>query len=178
MWFFVLVFLLWPLIEIGGFIAVGRAIGILPTLLAILASGVVGAALLRFEGVRVLRQTVAALQSGKRPDVVLAHAGLTALGGLLLLLPCFFSDFVGLALFLPPVRSGLIAFLSWVLGPVVVVETRTGRAAGPGVVDLEPGEWRRGATAGIEPPSLAAPERDREDGRGAGRDDGRGGPAA
>lgn len=172
MWFFPLAFLLWPLIEIGGFIAVGKAIGILPTLAAIIASGVLGALLLRFEGVRVLRRTLEALQSGRRPDVALAHAALTAFGGLLLLLPGFFSDLVGIALFLPPVRSGVIALFSWMMGPVVVVETRT-RSTGPGVVDLEPGEWRRERDDAPQP-ALGRPDDDagpegRGDGAGSGR---------
>jgi UPF0716 protein FxsA len=158
MWFFPLAFLLWPLIEIGGFIAVGKAIGVLPTLAAIVVSGVLGAVLLRVEGVRVLRQTLAALQSGKRPDRALAHAGLTALGGLLLLLPGFFSDIIGLALFLPPVRAVVITLFAWMMGPVVVIETRTqsGRTA---VVDLDPGEWHRRETPETPPPALGQTRR-------------------
>lgn len=160
MWFFPLAFLLWPLIEIGGFIAVGKAIGIIPTLGAIVLSGVVGALLLRFEGVRVLQQSFAALQSGKRPDRALAHAGLVALGGVLLVLPGFFSDLIGIALFLPPVRSGIMALFSWMMGPIVVVETRM-HGGGPSVVDLEPDEWRRHEpSARAEPPVLGRPATD------------------
>lgn len=174
MWFFPLAFLLWPLIEIGGFIAVGKAIGILPTLAAIVLSAILGGLLLRFEGVRILRQTVTALQSGKRPDIALAHAALAAFGGLLLLLPGFFSDIVGIALFLPPVRSGVIALFSWLMGPVVVVETRT-RSSGPTVVDLEPDEWRRERDRDDAPVALGGPQeiepgnptRDRRDGGGS-----------
>lgn len=170
MWFFPLAFLLWPLIEIGGFIAVGKAIGILPTLGAIVLSAIIGGLLLRFEGVRILRQTLTALQSGKRPDIALAHAALAAFGGLLLLLPGFFSDIVGIALFLPPVRSAVIALFSWMMGPVVIVETRS---SGPTVVDLEPDEWRRERDRDEAPVALGAPQDngatdDRRDGGSSG----------
>lgn len=160
MWFFPLIFLLWPLMEIGGFIAVGRAIGILPTLALLILSGIAGALLLRFEGVRVLRQTMLALQSGKRPDLALAHAGLTALGGVLLILPGFFSDILGIALFLRPVRSAVIALFAWMMGPFVVVETRTETRTrgGADVVDLEPDQWQRHETAETPPRALGGPD--------------------
>lgn len=162
MWFFPLIFLLWPLMEIGGFIAVGRAIGILPTLALLILSGIAGALLLRFEGLRVLRQTMLGLQSGKRPDLALAHAGLTALGGVLLILPGFFSDIVGIALFLRPVRSAVIALFAWMMGPFVVVETRTETRTrgGVGVVDLEPDEWQRHETGAMPPRALGGPDED------------------
>jgi UPF0716 protein FxsA len=145
MWFVPALFLLWPFIEIAGFIAVGQTIGILPTIAAIILSSMVGAALLRIEGIRVLRQVFAELQGGRKPDVAIAHAGLVALGGALLVLPGFVSDVIGILLFLKPFRSAVIAFAAWVAGPYVEIRTSyRGDFRGanqPGVVDLDPADW-------------------------------------
>jgi UPF0716 protein FxsA len=140
MWFVPALFLLWPFIEIAGFIAVGQSIGVLPTLAAIVLTSMIGMALLRFEGLRVLRQAFTALQSGQKPDVALAHAALVAFGGVLLVVPGFVSDILGILLFLKPFRSALIAFFAWVAGPYVEIRTSY-RSNGPGVVDLDPADW-------------------------------------
>jgi UPF0716 protein FxsA len=159
--FFLALMALWSFLEIAGLIAVGRLIGIAPTIALMVLSGLLGGMLLRVVGIRVLMETVAALQTGKRPDLALAHAGLTAFGGFLLILPGFVSDVVGLALFLKPVRSAVIAVVAWMIGPVVVVRTETS-ARRTTVVDLDPDEWRHGGrdarppTAG--PARLSAPD--------------------
>ena len=108
--------LLWPLLEIGLFVVVGGAIGLWPTLAVVLGTGVLGVALIRWQGRGVLRD----LQQNGAVDPIspIAHGALILLGGFLLILPGFFTDVLGLMLMIPLVRRGLIA----ALGPRIQVQ--------------------------------------------------------
>lgn len=133
----VVALLAWPFVEIATFIAVGREIGILRTLGLMVATSLLGALLLRVQGVAALRQLKAATEGRADPAASIGHAALIALGGVFLLLPGFASDVFGVLMFVPPVRSALIAAITR-NARVTVVRSRT-RA---GVVDLEREEWR------------------------------------
>ena len=100
----VLLFLL-PLIEIAGFVLVGRQIGVLPTLGLIIAAGFVGAALLRHQGFGIMNRIRSEVQAGRDPSRDLAHGVMVLAAGVLLLIPGFFTDIVGILLFLPPIRD-------------------------------------------------------------------------
>lgn len=108
--------LLWPLLEIGLFVVVGGAIGLWPTLAVVLGTGVLGVALIRWQGMGVLRD----LQQNGAVDPIspIAHGALILLGGFLLILPGFFTDVLGLMLMIPLLRRGLIA----ALGPRIQVQ--------------------------------------------------------
>lgn len=108
--------LLWPLLEIGLFVVVGGAIGLWPTLAVVLCTGVLGVALMRWQGMGVLRD----LQQNGAVDPIspIAHGALILLGGFLLILPGFFTDVLGLLMMIPLVRRGLIA----ALGPRIQVQ--------------------------------------------------------
>ena len=100
----------WSLVEIALFVTVGSWIGVLGTLLIVLGSGVAGVAILRRQGTR-LGQTVRANMGAMRdPMTPVAHAGLIGLAAALLILPGFLTDMIGLALLVPPVRRGIIAW--------------------------------------------------------------------
>lgn len=96
--------LLLPIVEILGIILVGNWVGALPTLLALLVTGIVGALLIRREGRRTYRSLQSASRGGGRISVDLADSGLVLLAGLLLLVPGFLSDVAGLLLLIPAVR--------------------------------------------------------------------------
>lgn len=115
MWVFALL-LLWPLLEIGLFVVVGGAIGLWPTLAVVLGTGVLGVALIRWQGMGALRD----LQQNGAVDPIspIAHGALILLGGFLLILPGFFTDVLGLMLMIPLLRRGLIA----ALGPRIQVQ--------------------------------------------------------
>ena len=108
--------LLWPLLEIGLFVVVGGAIGLWPTLAVVLGTGILGVALIRWQGMGVLRD----LQQNGAVDPIspIAHGALILLGGFLLILPGFFTDVLGLMLMIPLLRRGLIA----ALGPRIQVQ--------------------------------------------------------
>jgi UPF0716 protein FxsA len=105
-----LLLLVVPVIEIALFIQVGGAIGVWPTIGLVLLSAAVGAALLRAQGLSVLGQVQARLRAGEDPGPALAHGALILVAGLMLLTPGFFTDALGLALLVPPLRAAVIRF--------------------------------------------------------------------
>lgn len=110
MWVFAL-FLAVPLIEIALFVTVGGWLTLWPTLAIVLATGVLGAFLVRWQGMGVLRDIQAAGGTGD-PLSPLAHGALILIGGFMLMLPGFFTDTLGFLLMIPPLRRVLIGFLA------------------------------------------------------------------
>lgn len=101
-----------PMIEIGLFIQVGGVIGLWPTLLVVVATAVAGTALLRHQGLSTLARLQQSLNQGEMPlDTVFEGFCLLAAGALLLT-PGFFTDALGFALFMPPVRTLLRRLLA------------------------------------------------------------------
>jgi len=94
-----------PLVELYVLIQVGQLLGIVPTLLLLLAMSLLGGYLLRREGAKTWRAFRAALQSGRVPAAEVADGALVLLGGALLLTPGFATDLFGLACVLPPSRA-------------------------------------------------------------------------
>jgi UPF0716 protein FxsA len=135
--------LLLPLIEIALFVAVGQAIGLLPTLLGVILTGVIGALVLRWQGTAALRELQARLQRGEMPARAMGDTMLIGLGGLLLLLPGYFTDLVGLLLLLPWTRELIYRLLARNL-KVVEVTTSYRRADQPDLIDLDRTDWRDG----------------------------------
>lgn len=123
-----LLILLTPFIEIAGFIWVGGMIGIFPTFAAIILTMLLGAAIIRWQGMGLVLDSRAMMARGEIPAKNFASSMMLAIAGLLLLIPGFFTDAIGFALLLPPVRSALFWLLSRNL--VVVSTYRPAEPAG------------------------------------------------
>ncbi|MDR0779175.1 MAG: FxsA family protein [Pseudomonadales bacterium] len=106
-----LLLLLAPIVELWFIIVVGRAIGALPAIALLFLGGIAGVALLRKQSFSTLTRAQSRLKQGEAPTQELAEGVLLALAGLLLLLPGFLSDIVGLALVVPPLRRALVHWL-------------------------------------------------------------------
>ena len=100
-----LLFIVVPLVELYVIIQVGGAIGIVPTLLILLADSILGSLLLRSQGRAAWRRFTAATQSGRVPHREALDGALVIFGGALLLTPGFLTDVVGLLLLFPPTRA-------------------------------------------------------------------------
>lgn len=100
-----------PVVEIALFIQSAHWIGILPTIALAIGAGILGMALLRRQGLEVLLRTRAQMDRGEAPVGEVFDGVCLALAGVLLVLPGFFSDFIALALLLPPVRMALRGLL-------------------------------------------------------------------
>ena len=102
------IFLLWPLAEIALFVTLGGRIGLAATLLVIVATAMLGMAVLRSSGVRSAREVQHGMRImggglGQAADQVLLM-----LAGLLLVLPGFLTDILGGLLLIAPLRRAVI----------------------------------------------------------------------
>jgi UPF0716 protein FxsA len=91
-------------VEIVLFVLVARWLGVGPTVLLVLATSLLGGWLLRSAGLRAWRGLRAAATAGRPPGQEVSQGLLGLLSGLLLVLPGFLTDVLGLALLAPPVR--------------------------------------------------------------------------
>lgn len=132
MWLLI-AFIAVPLIEIGLFIQVGGAIGLWPTLLIVLLTAIIGTYLVRAQGRQALAQLQASFSNLRDPSEPLAHGAMILFAGALLLTPGFFTDAVGLALLLPPVRDFVFRQLRQKMRDRVHFATH--RQTGPQTVD-------------------------------------------
>ncbi len=107
MWLLVF-FIAVPLIEIALFIQVGGIIGLWPTLGVVVLTAIVGAYLVRSQGLTELERLRSSLSELSDPAEPLAHGAMILFAGALLLTPGFFTDTVGLALLIRPVRAWIL----------------------------------------------------------------------
>lgn len=111
-----LLFTIVPLVELALLIWIGgETVWWFPVLM-VLASGVAGAALARWQGWRALQRIREELQQGRLPTDALVDGVLILVAGLLLITPGVLTDALGFALLLPVTRRGMkrgvVAWLS------------------------------------------------------------------
>ena len=104
-----------PIAEIAVFIQAGERFGLWPTLGLIILTALLGATLLRFQGLRTLHRVQESLSHGQMPIGEVFNGLCLLIAGALLLTPGFLTDGFGFALFVPGIRqaigSGLAKFL-------------------------------------------------------------------
>jgi UPF0716 protein FxsA len=128
-----------PILEIAVFIQAGDLFGLWPTLGVVILTAIVGATLLRAQGLATLERARYSLDRGEIP-VEEVFTGLCLLvAGALLLTPGFVTDSLGLLLFVPPVRH--------VIGHLVLTRLARGR----------------GTRARVNGEEVVAPRRERGD---------------
>lgn len=145
-----------PLAEIATFVLVGSKIGVLPTIGLVIVTAIAGATLLRVQGLGTLARIRAQMDRGEMPGRDLVHGLMIMVAGVLLLMPGFITDTLGLLLFIPAIRDRVWRlmrdrilftvqaqpFRSW--GP----EQGSGHGAGPGsgprrTIELDSGDFSR-----------------------------------
>jgi UPF0716 protein FxsA len=103
--FLVVIFILVPIAELYVIIKVGEAIGLVPTLVLLLADALLGSLLLRYQGRAAWIRFNRALAEGRVPHKEVFDGVLVITGGALLLTPGFLTDIVGLIFLIPPTRA-------------------------------------------------------------------------
>ena len=106
--FFLFLLLLFPVIELAVLIQVGSAIGVLPTLLLVIGTAILGSVLLRVAGLATAWRARERLARGELPEQEMLEGLLIAVGGGLLLLPGFISDVFGALCLIPFTRRLLV----------------------------------------------------------------------
>jgi len=132
-----LAFVVVPVAELALIIGVGREIGLVPTLVLLLADAVLGSLLARSQGRIAWRRFAEALQAGRPPAREVLDGALVLVGGALLLTPGFLTDVVGILFLLPPTRAVARRILLRRLAQRMVTSMTTPRrgadgARGPG----------------------------------------------
>ena len=102
---FVIVFIVVPVVELWLILQVGELIGVVPTILLLIADSLLGSWLVRSQGGSIWRRFRGAVDNGRIPANEAIDGFLVILGGTLLLVPGFLSDIVGLTFVLPPTRK-------------------------------------------------------------------------
>lgn len=124
-----------PLMELAVFVAVAMAIGFGPAFGLILLGSIAGMMLLRHSGGSHISRLRVAVSGGNFSALQAdAAGGFILLAGVLLLIPGFITDVIGLAILVPPLRRALFGLAGL---------RREAARAPDGVVDLEPEQWRR-----------------------------------
>lgn len=106
--FLLILFLVVPLAEIYLLIEIGQVIGAPWTIFAVVFTAVVGAALVRAQGVATVQRIQANLREGVVPAVELMEGACLLLAGALLLTPGFVTDAFGGLCLIPPLRRAVI----------------------------------------------------------------------
>ncbi|MDF7679958.1 membrane protein FxsA [Enterobacteriaceae bacterium ESL0689] len=101
---FVVVFLYFY-IELSIFVLVAHELGVLLTLLLVILSSVIGIVLVRNQGFKNLLLMQKKMAAGESPAAEMIKSVSLVIAGMLLLLPGFFTDLLGLLLLLPPVQK-------------------------------------------------------------------------
>jgi UPF0716 protein FxsA len=102
-----LLFVAVPLLELYLLVRMGEWVGLLPTIALVVATGILGAALARLEGLRTLKRFRAALAAGRPPHRELVEGLLVLIAGAVLLTPGLLTDLTGFLLLVPPVRRAV-----------------------------------------------------------------------
>lgn len=109
--YLLLAFLLVPLIEIALFIQVGGAIGLWPTLAIVILTAIAGTMLVRQQGRHAIANLQRSFSDLQDPTKPLADGAMILFSGALLLTPGFFTDALGFALLMPPVRQAVYDYI-------------------------------------------------------------------
>ena len=101
-----------PLIEIYLFIKIGGQIGAFNTISLILITAVVGVIYARYEGFNTLRSGISQLVRNEVPIYEIISGAAITFAALLLIIPGFATDLIGLVLIFPPTRKLLMSSFS------------------------------------------------------------------
>ncbi|HEY8082095.1 MAG TPA: FxsA family protein [Solirubrobacterales bacterium] len=137
----VALFIVVPIVELYLIIQVGQAIGVVPTLVLLLADAILGSLLLRQQGRSAWQRFNTALNERRFPAQEVADGLMIAVGGTLLLTPGFVTDIFGLLLLIPPTRAVMRRLLRGFLGKrflVVNIGSRVAGGPGPSAGDPRP----------------------------------------
>jgi UPF0716 protein FxsA len=111
-----ILFIAMPFIEIALLIKLGDFLGFWPTIGIVVVTAIVGANVLRAQGLATMQRVSQSIASGKPPIQPMVDGFFLAISGAFLLTPGVITDAIGLLLLVPPVRH---AIARWGFGRMV-----------------------------------------------------------
>ena len=152
-----LLILVVPVIELAVIIWVGQSIGYVETVGLLILVSIVGAVLLKREGVATWKRLQATLRRGEMPTDEVTDGAFILFGGALLLTPGFVTDLVGLSFIFKPTRAAMKGAARKLLGAVALKRFGVAGAAasaGRKVYNAQVTNSRRKVGASSDPASL------------------------
>ena len=101
-----------PILEIYLFIKIGAKIGAFNTILLILITAVLGVSYAKFEGINTLKSATKNLINNLIPIYEIISGAALAIASILLILPGFATDIIGIVLIIPFTRKLIIKLFS------------------------------------------------------------------
>ena len=101
----ILVILLIPIIEIYLFIKIGSQIGAFNTISLIFITAIIGLYYAKYEGLNTLRSAIKQIIQNEIPIYEIISGAALALAALLMILPGFLTDIIGLLIIFPWTRK-------------------------------------------------------------------------
>jgi UPF0716 protein FxsA len=148
-----------PFLEIAVMVQVAQWIGVLDMFGLLILVSIMGLVVVKHQGTGAWRRIRAELQMGRVPGAELVDGALVLLAGVLLVIPGFVTDAIGVLLLIPPVRHVVRVAASRRFRGRVAVATRprvdASRHSAGDVIDVE-GAARRAPARDypeLEPPS-------------------------
>ena len=122
-----------PLVELYVIIQVAQVIGPWQTIALLVVESLIGAWLLKRQGLSVLQRVSVAVEEGRVPSRELVDGLLLLVAGALMLAPGFVGDLIGWLLLLPPTRAVIRVPIMrrFARGGFAGLGTRFGSAGGP-----------------------------------------------
>tara|TARA_Y100000996_G_scaffold407756_1_gene385772 strand:- start:932 stop:1351 length:420 start_codon:yes stop_codon:yes gene_type:complete len=108
---FFLVFIGLPALEIFIMIKIGGHVGALNTIILILLTAVIGIYFAKIQGIQTLKSGIFNIYQNKIPIYEIISGASIAFAALLLIIPGFFTDFLGFVLLVPFSRKILFKIL-------------------------------------------------------------------
>jgi UPF0716 protein FxsA len=109
---FLILLLIWPFAELSLLIHAGSRIGVFNTIMLCVLSAAIGSLLVQGQGFRTILSARQSATDGKLPVQEIFDGFCIFIAGILLIIPGFISDGIGLCLLMPPVRHALRLALS------------------------------------------------------------------
>ena len=100
-----LLFAVIPVIELAILIKIGSFIGVTSTVIIVILTAIIGAYMVRLEGLGVLYRIQNNMQQGVFPGDELISGAMILMAGALLLTPGFFTDIIGFLMVIPASRN-------------------------------------------------------------------------
>ena len=127
------------IVEMYLLIQIGGGLGAFTTIALVFITAALGIWMLRLQGLNTLRKASFSAVQGEAPVREALEGVLLVVGGVLLLIPGFFTDGLGFLLLLPPIRKLLLRRM----GENPRVAQADGQNPGSGRSKVIEGEWKR-----------------------------------
>ena len=126
-----IIFVLIPVVELSVLIRVGEVLGSWNTVALVILTAVVGVSLVRSQGLSTLMSVQKKLAAGEAPGQEIVEGMMLAMAGILLLIPGFVTDLIGLILLTPITRAPLARYFYQRMQLKVVAGTQFRAGANP-----------------------------------------------